>query len=162
MPVFSTVVSISSSFYCWTSITHTQRFCLLFLELKAVALLLGVPYISLFRGLTKKLKVMKSDATIQPCSATQVCDVVSVNCGLVSFDVVWCGVVWCGVVWCGVVWCGVVWCGVVWCGVVWCGVVWCGVVWCGVVWCGVVWCGVVWCGVVWCGVVCFWCGFGVI
>ena len=41
-------------------------------ELKAVALLLGVPYISLFRGLTKKLKVMKSDATIQSCSATQV------------------------------------------------------------------------------------------
>ena len=48
------------------------------LELKAVALLLGVPYISLFRGLTKKLKVMKSDATIQSCSAAQV----------------WCCVVW--------------------------------------------------------------------
>ena len=112
MPVFSTVVSISSSFYCWTSITHTQRFCLLFLELKAVALLLGVPYISLFRGLTKKLKVMKSDATIQPCSATQVCDVVSVNCGLVSFDVVWCGVFlvwfWCDLMWYGIVRCSAV------------------------------------------------------
>ena len=53
-------------------------------ELKAVAILLGVPYISLFRGLTKKLKVMKSDATIQSCSAAQV----------------WYGVVWC-VVWYG-------------------------------------------------------------
>ncbi|XP_028395364.1 unconventional myosin-IXb-like [Dendronephthya gigantea] len=40
-------------------------------ELKAVAVLLGVAYTTLFRGLTKKLKVMKSDATIQSCTAKQ-------------------------------------------------------------------------------------------
>jgi hypothetical protein len=57
-----------------------------------VAILLGVPYISLFRGLTKKLKVMKSDATIQSCSATQV----------------WYGMVWYGMVWYGMR-CGMVW-----------------------------------------------------
>ncbi len=33
---------------------------------------------------------------------------VVLGCGVVCWDVVWCGVVWCGVVWCGVVWCGVV------------------------------------------------------
>ena len=127
--------------------------------MKAVALLLGVPYISLFRGLTKKLKVKKSDATIQSCSATQVCGVVWVNCSLVSFGVVWCGVVWCGVVWCGVVgWGGVGWGGGVWCGVVWCGVVWCGCG-CGVVlvwfWCDLMWFGVVWYGIVRCSAVRF-------
>ena len=59
-------------------------------ELKAVALLLGVPYISLFRGLTKKLKVMKSDATIQSCSATQVwCCGVIVWYSIIGFSMLW-------------------------------------------------------------------------
>ena len=31
----------------------------------------------------------------------------AVVCGVVRYDVVWCGVLWCGVVYCGVVWCGV-------------------------------------------------------
>ena len=103
-------------------------------ELKAVAILLGVPYISLFRGLTKKLKVMKSDATIQSCSAAQVW------CGMVYG--VWYGMVY-GVVW-HMVWC-VVWY-MVW-SVVWY-MVWC-VVWYGI-WCSMVY-GVVW-YMVWYGI----------